>query len=92
MVEREYRGHTDPVTGELLYVNPLRARGFTGLIAENIAYPLKRFGSQAPSQAIADWKESAGHSENLFEGAFHRTGIGVAVGERYFVVTQLFAE
>jgi uncharacterized protein YkwD len=58
-------------------------------MAENVAYD-SRDGSRLASLVVEGWIASPGHRQNI-EGAFSRTGIGVARGAdgtRYF--TQIF--
>lgn len=94
MVKRGYFGHNDPVTGEELYVSMLRTHNIHGLIAENATQLLQTTMTDEANaiRAVSNWVKSEGHRTNLMEPTFHKTGVGVAIGDNYIIVTQLFAE
>ena len=63
------------------------------MIAENISF--SRNARATPSQiardAVKRWMQSPGHADNLLEGRFASTGIGVATGRNGGVyMTQIF--
>jgi len=82
MVAREYYSHNDPVTGEDLTPN----------IGENLLKNRAGHLSLTIAQgSIATWMRSEGHQNNILAGHSTKTGVGVAIGNGYIIVTQLFA-
>ena len=94
MVARRYFGHADPETGEDLYVSMLRSHGVRGLIAENTTQLLRTTSTSESNaaRATSNWITSNGHRINILDPTFHKTGVGIAIGSEYIIVTQLFAE
>ena len=96
MVTNGFFEHVDPVnnTDPLQRIN---AAGVTfTLLAENIA--LANNGgpptvNSTPPTAVSGWMASNGHRKNILNGAFGRTGMGVAVSSAGDVLfTQEFAD
>lgn len=78
MIHYDFFAHVNPVTG-----TELRDRaedfGYDFLaIGENLAA-----GQSSPTQVMADWMGSAGHSENVLNPQFTELGVGVRTGGRY---------
>jgi len=87
MATRDFHAHTNP-DGESPW-DRMREAGITySSSAENIAW--NNHADQA-AVAVDNWMESWGHRENILNGDFTHTGIGVAMdssGGAYF--TQVF--
>ena len=88
MAERGYFEHVSP-EGRDVAERALRAGIRYRRIGENIAFNL---GARRPARtAMEGWMESKGHRDNILEGRYTRTGVGVALsagGGLYF--TQVF--
>jgi uncharacterized protein YkwD len=80
MVARGYFSHYDPETGADLTPNS----------GENISRQGTRWSAPRIQEIVNGWMESTGHRENILDGGATRTGVGVAVGDGYVIVTQLF--
>lgn len=96
MVTNGFFEHVDPVnnTDPLQRIN---AAGVTfTLLAENIALANNGGPStvnSTPPTAVSGWMASNGHRKNILNGAFGRTGMGIAVSSAGDVLfTQLFAD
>ncbi|MBN1581446.1 MAG: LysM peptidoglycan-binding domain-containing protein [Anaerolineae bacterium] len=94
MVARNYISHYDPQTNEKLYSKTLREYGYGGHIAENATKLLATtsVSDKSAKRAVSNWMRSEGHRKNISSSQDHKTGVGIAVGSNYIIVTQLFAE
>jgi len=82
MVERSYFSHRDPVTGADL--TPGAGENVTKLLATNM------FTDQSARRALSNWTRSTDHRANILSNISTKTGVGVAVGDTYVIVTQIF--
>lgn len=82
MVAHDYFNHVAP-TGQTP-LDRIRASGFIGpgagsfVVGENIAWGTLWLAT--PRQIVHAWMLSPGHRENLLDGRFRYTGVGVAPG------------
>jgi uncharacterized protein YkwD len=89
MARRNFFNHTGP-DGQGLRERS-RANGIVGFraLAENLAYN-KGF-SDAASCAVTGWMRSQGHRDNILNGEFTRSGIGIArSADGRVYITQVF--
>jgi uncharacterized protein YkwD len=89
MARRNFFNHTGP-DGQGLRERS-RANGIVGFraLAENLAYN-KGF-ADAASCAVVGWMHSEGHRDNILNGEFTRSGIGVArSADGRVYITQVF--
>jgi uncharacterized protein YkwD len=84
MVEREYFGHNDPVTGEVVAHRVSAGENITKLLSTT------KFTDRNVERTVGNWISSDGHYENIVDPGAHRTGIGAAIGPSFIVVTQVF--
>ena len=84
MVAREYFSHYDPETGE-----PLAHRVGAGENIITLIYTTQTTDRDT-REAVGDWMGSEGHRNNIMRDGITRTGVGIAAGDNYIVVTQLF--
>ena len=84
MVERGYFGHNDPVTGEVLAHRVSAGENITKLLSTT------KFADRNAERTLGNWINSDGHYENIMDPGAHKTGIGVAIGSSFIVVTQVF--
>lgn len=82
MVERGYFSHSDPVTGEDL--TPGAGENVTKLLATNI------LTDQSAHRSLSNWTRSTEHRANILSNISTKTGVGVALGDTYIIVTQIF--
>ena len=82
MVECGYFSHRDPVTGEDL--TPGAGENVTKLLATNI------LTDQSAHRALSNWTRSTEHRANILSSISTKTGVGVALGDTYIIVTQIF--
>ena len=84
MVKRGYLGHNDPVTGQYLGGNNW----------ENATQLLRtiNLASENTRRAVSNWMKSPGHKQNILLANTKRTGVGIAIGNSYIIVTQVFSE
>jgi uncharacterized protein YkwD len=84
MVKRGYMGHNDPATGQYLggnnWENATQLLRTTNLTPENTR------------RAVSNWIKSPGHKHNILLTNTKRTGVGIAIGSSFVIVTQVFAE
>jgi uncharacterized protein YkwD len=109
MVQREYFSHHDPQTGQEPFLRYLQASKYTYRLAgENIAElkndagwvpPLLTVAARYTPAELSDefargWLNSKEHRENIFNGAYRRTGVSLAVSRdgRRIVATQVFSD
>ena len=82
MVERNYFSHRDPVTGADL--TPGAGENVTKLLTTNM------LTDQSARRALSNWTGSTDHRANILSNISTKTGVGVAVGDTYVIVTQIF--
>jgi len=91
MVARGYTGHDDPVTGEQLARNMMRAAGYTSsYLGENW------YGSiQAPpglvDTAMAWFMTDPPHAQNILSPNYAGVGVGIAFNGQQWLLVQDFA-
>ena len=83
MIARNYFGHSDPETGETL---PHRVGG-----AENVTKLLATttLSDKSARRAVANWMKSDAHRANTLKAEARKTGVGIAVGQSFIIVTQV---
>lgn len=74
MVQQNFRGHVNPVTGTQPYQRA-QAAGFNGSVGENLAY-----GMLTPQDAVKELLNSPKHCENLMEPRWQLFGAAIANG------------
>jgi uncharacterized protein YkwD len=84
MVARHYFGHSDPETGEIISHRVRAAENVTKLLATTA------LNDRNARRAVANWMKSDGHRANILRAEAHRTGVGIAVGQNFIIVTQVF--
>lgn len=95
MTARDYFAHDSP-EGQR-FVDRIKAQGIVdfGKGAENILKGSAGLESttllEAAQTFVQGWLESDGHRENIEDGEFALTGIGVSVGSEFIYATQVFA-
>jgi len=88
MLNRNYFSHYDPATGQLAFLQLLRAWGIPYSTAgENIAW------STNPSMGAINvmFMNSPEHRANILNGAYHRLGLGVATNGVKTMVVEVFS-
>jgi uncharacterized protein YkwD len=94
MVVRGYFSHYDPETGDKMFRKLYLETGATGWSAENI-YKLLRtrtLTTEKASRAVTRWMDSEGHRKNILLAEVHYTGVGIAFGDGFVVITQVFVQ
>lgn len=86
MVDNNYFSHTSPTYGSPFdMLNSFRVTYKTA--GENIS------GNSSNSGAVNAWMNSQGHRENILNGSFNYTGIGVIKGSKYGkIYVQMFIQ
>ena len=84
MVARNYFGHSDPETGETISHRVRAAENVTKLLATTA------LNDRNARRAVANWMKSDGHRASILRAEAHRTGVGIAVGQNFIIVTQVF--
>lgn len=60
--------------------------------AENIAYNQGRTAKKVAAAFVKQWMNSEGHRANILNGAYNRTGVGIAVSGDRIYATQDFGQ
>lgn len=109
MIARDYFSHNDPQTGQEPFLRYLQANNYAYRFAgENIAEikndagwvpPILTVAARYTPSELSDefargWLNSKEHRANIFNEAYHRTGVALAVSRdgRRIVATQLFSD
>ncbi|MBI4910527.1 MAG: putative Ig domain-containing protein [Acidobacteria bacterium] len=85
MARRKFFSHEDPVAGDMR--KRLRAAGVEWTACAENLYEESRVASAR--SVVRAWMNSAGHRQNLLNGRYTHTGVGVRVEGRT-IVTELF--
>jgi uncharacterized protein YkwD len=84
MVARNYLDHRDPQTGETVAHRIQAAENVTKLLATTL------LSDRNAQRACANWMNSEGHRANITKPDARKTGVGIALGANYVIVTQVF--
>lgn len=84
MVARNYLDHRDPQTGEIIAHRIQAAENATKLLTTTL------LNDRNAQRACTNWMNSEGHRANIMKSEARTTGVGIALGANYIIVTQVF--
>jgi len=71
----------------------IKSKTHSGYIGENCyMFSAKRYTRRVAVALVKGWMKSKGHRENILNGRYRKTGIGIVVKSGYVYATQIFSD